>query len=164
MRTIAASSRAMSEDFPFAPRGDHRALEEGDELAPAFGANGLLSAVVTDAESGEVLMLAHMNAEALRLTLVTGLAHYRSRARRRLWKKGEQSGHVQELVEARIDCDQDAVWLRVRQHGPGACHVGYRSCFYRRIEREGAARGRLSFVMDRSFDPNATYGAGEGGE
>ncbi len=147
----------MSDDFPFAPRGDHREIEEGDRLAPAFDAHGLLSAIVTDAESGEVLMLAHMNAEALRRTLETGIAHYWSRSRRRLWKKGERSGHVQEVLEARIDCDQDALWLRVRQHGPGACHVGYRSCFYRRIEREGPRRGGLEFVAGKVFDPGRVY-------
>ncbi len=151
----------MSDDIPFAPRGDHRDVEEGDALAPAFDAHGLLSAIVTDAETGEVLMLAHMNAEALRRTLESGVAHYWSRSRRRLWKKGERSGHVQEVVEARIDCDQDALWLRVRQHGPGACHVGYKSCFYRRIERVGEHRGRLSFVMEKAFDPEATYSAAE---
>ena len=151
----------MSDDFPFAPRGDHREIEEGDRLAPAFDRDGLISAVVTDAETGEVLMLAHMNADALRRTLETGYAHYWSRSRRRLWKKGERSGHVQEVLEARIDCDQDALWLRVRQHGPGACHVGYGSCFYRRIEGEGARRGRLAFVAGKVFDPDRVYGEEE---
>ena len=119
--------------FPTAP--DKHALEHGAELAPRFDANGLVAAVTTHAETGEVLMLAWMNAEALRLTLETGQAHYFSRSRQALWKKGETSGQVQQLVEARIDCDQDAVLLKVRPQGDGgACHVGFRSCFYRVIE------------------------------
>ncbi|OJU12337.1 MAG: phosphoribosyl-AMP cyclohydrolase [Caulobacterales bacterium 68-7] len=119
--------------FPHAH--DKHELERGTTLAPRFDANGLIAAVATDADSGEVLMLAWMNAEALEKTLATGEAHYFSRSRNALWKKGENSGQVQTLVELRIDCDQDAVWIKVRPQGDGgACHVGFRSCFYRVAE------------------------------
>jgi len=119
--------------FPVAP--DTAALERGAVLAPRFNDDGLIAAVATHAVSGEVLMLAWMNAEALELTLDTGEAHYFSRARQALWKKGETSGQVQAVREIRIDCDQDAVWLKVIPGGDGgACHVGFRSCFYRVVE------------------------------
>ena len=120
-------------DFPAAL--DKQALEQGSELAPRFDAAGLIAAVATHADTGEVLMLAWMDAEALSATLATGEAHYFSRSRGELWHKGATSGPVQQVVEARIDCDQDAVWLRVRPQGDGgACHTGARSCFYRAIE------------------------------
>lgn len=106
-------------------------------LTPRFDANGLIAAVAQDHASGEVLMLAWMNAEALNLTLETGQATYWSRSRGKLWRKGEESGHTQRVVEARIDCDQDAVLLRVEQTG-AACHTGAKSCFYRRIGADGA--------------------------
>jgi len=110
-------------------------LERGETLAPRFDASGLIAAVAVDADRGEVLMLAWMNAEALALTLKTGQAHYYSRSRQALWKKGETSGQVQTVEEIRIDCDQDAVLLKVRVQGDGgACHVGFRSCFYRVVE------------------------------
>ena len=102
-------------------------------LNPKYDAAGLITAVATDAATGELLMLAHMNAEALEATLVTGEAHFWSRSRGRLWKKGESSGHVLRVIEARIDCDQDSLWLKVEAAGP-ACHTGERSCFFRRIE------------------------------
>lgn len=121
-----------------APRSDKDANEEGLDFAPRFGADGLLTAVVTDAQSGELLMVAHMNEEALRLTLETGIAHYWSRSRSELWKKGETSGNFQRVKELRTDCDQDAVWLKVDVQGDGAtCHTGRRSCFYRRVDVEG---------------------------
>jgi phosphoribosyl-AMP cyclohydrolase len=119
--------------FPTAP--SRHALEHGAELAPRFDANGLIAAVATHADTGEVLMLAWMNAEALAKTLDTGEAHYFSRSRGELWRKGATSGQIQTVVEVRIDCDQDAVWLKVRPQGDGgACHTGARSCFYRVIE------------------------------
>jgi phosphoribosyl-AMP cyclohydrolase len=119
--------------FPTAP--DKHALEHGAVLAPRFDANGLVAALATHAETGEVLMLAWMNAEALDLTLKTREAHYFSRSRGELWRKGATSGQVQKVVEARIDCDQDAVWLKVLPQGDGgACHTGARSCFYRIVE------------------------------
>ena len=121
------------------PPADARALEEGEVLTPRFDANGLIAAVATDAATGEVLMLAWMNAEALRLTLATGTAHYWSRSRATLWKKGETSGQLQRVIELRVDCDQDAVWLRVEVAGDGgACHTGRRSCFYRVADADGS--------------------------
>ena len=124
---------AAMTDFPTAP--SKAALEQGETLAPRFDAAGLVAAVATHAETGEVLMLAWMNAEALSKTLETGEAHYFSRSRNALWHKGATSGQVQTVVEARIDCDQDAVWLKVLPQGDGhACHTGARSCFYRAVE------------------------------
>jgi phosphoribosyl-AMP cyclohydrolase len=125
--------------FPTAP--DLAALEQGAILAPRFDAAGLIAAVATHALTGEVLMVAWMNAEALALTLKTGEAHYFSRARQTLWRKGETSGQVQAVKEIRIDCDQDAVWLKVIPGGDGgACHTGARSCFYRAIEAGALVR------------------------
>jgi phosphoribosyl-AMP cyclohydrolase len=131
----------MSEPvFPAA--ADIVSLERGAILAPRFNAEGLIAAVATDARTGEVLMLAWMNAEALRRTLDTGEAHYFSRSRGTLWKKGATSGQIQSVQEIRIDCDQDAVWLKVIAAGDGgACHVGFRSCFYRRIENGTLVEG-----------------------
>ena len=113
--------------------------ESGTALRPSWDANGLVTAVASDAATGELLMVAHMNAEALARTLASGEAYFWSRSRARLWKKGESSGHVLRVIEARIDCDQDAVWLRVAPAGP-ACHTGERSCFYRRIDGGGLVR------------------------
>ncbi len=121
---------------------DKNAREEGTVLAPRFDANGLVTAVVTDAGDGTLLMVAHMNEEALRLTLETGIAHYWSRSRRALWKKGETSGNFQRVVEMRVDCDQDALWLKVKVAGDGVtCHTGRRSCFYRIVETDGTEPG-----------------------
>ena len=119
---------------------DKQELERGAVLAPRFDANGLVACVATDAATGEVLMLGWMNAEALRATLDTGVVHYFSRSRNELWKKGETSGQIQTVVELRVDCDQDAVWAKVSVGGDGgACHVGFRSCFYRVVEGGGLA-------------------------
>lgn len=119
--------------FPTAPSKD--ALEQGEMLTPRFDAAGLIAAVATHADTGEVLMLAWMNAEALEKTLKTGEAHYYSRSRGELWHKGATSGQVQVVDEVRIDCDQDAVWIKVRPLGDGgACHTGARSCFYRVVD------------------------------
>ncbi len=119
----------------FPAPGDKAELERGASLTPRFDANGLIAAVATDADSGEVLMLAWMNEAALERTLATGEAHYWSRSRGELWRKGATSGQVQTVVEVRIDCDQDAVLLKVRPQGDGgACHVGFRSCFFRVVE------------------------------
>ena len=118
----------------FTPRGDTHAIEEGLALQPKFDADGLIPAIVTDASTGEVLMFAWMDANALALTIETSIGHFWSRSRRALWKKGEESGNVLNVVEMRVDCDQDVVWLRVRVGGDGvACHTGNRSCFYRSI-------------------------------
>jgi len=117
------------------PPTDKTALEEGAAFTPRFDANGLITAVVTDAGDGALLMVAHMNAQALALTIETGIAHYWSRSRGTLWKKGETSGNLQSVVEMRTDCDQDAIWLSVRVAGDNAtCHTGRRSCFYRKLE------------------------------
>lgn len=114
------------------------AQDEARELRPKFDASGLIAAIAQDAETGEVLMLAWMNADALRLTLDTRRATYWSRSRGAIWVKGETSGHIQEIVEVRVDCDQDAVLLKVRQTG-GACHTGRDSCFYRAVDADGRA-------------------------
>ena len=110
--------------------------ETGLALAPKYDAAGLITAVATDAITGEALMVAHMKADALAATIAGGEAVFWSRSRQALWRKGETSGHVLRVVEIRIDCDQDAVWLRVEPAGP-ACHTGARSCFYRRVEGGG---------------------------
>jgi phosphoribosyl-AMP cyclohydrolase len=112
------------------------AREQGLELDLKWDQAGLITGVVTDARSGELLMVAHLNAEALERTLTTGEAHFWSRSRGRLWKKGETSGNVLRVVEMRVDCDQDALWLKVQAAGP-ACHTGERSCFYRRVDGDG---------------------------
>jgi phosphoribosyl-AMP cyclohydrolase len=126
--------RSMTQaTFPTAPTKD--ALERGEVLSPRFDASGLIAAVATHAETGEVLMFAWMNAESLARTLELGEAVYFSRSRNEIWHKGDTSGQVQRIVEIRIDCDQDCVWLKVLPQGDGgACHVGFRSCFYRVIE------------------------------
>jgi phosphoribosyl-AMP cyclohydrolase len=131
-------------------------IEEGLRFQPKFDASGLVTCVATDAGSGEVLMVAHMNDEALRKTIASGEAWYFSRSRQSLWRKGESSGHTQRVVEMRLDCDQDAIWIRVEQAG-AACHTGRRSCFYRAVNTaEGGAR--LSFVdADMVFDPAKVY-------
>ena len=147
------------EPAPFAPRGSTEEVEEGRALAPKFDADGLVTCVATDARSGEVLMVAHMNAEALRKTIESGEAWYFSRSRRALWRKGESSGHVQRVVEMRIDCDQDAVWIRVEQQGAGACHTGRRSCFYRAVPVGKTGAVTLEFRdAEQTFDPTKVYG------
>ena len=135
---------------------DSNDVEEGLSFRPKFDASGLVTCVATDASTSEVLMVAHMNEEALRKTIATGEAWYYSRSRQALWRKGETSGHVQRVVEMRADCDQDAIWIRVEQAG-AACHTGRHSCFYRKIEAaDGGAR--LSFAdAERQFDPKAVY-------
>jgi phosphoribosyl-AMP cyclohydrolase len=121
-------------------------LEEGAAFTPRFSADGLITCVAVDAASGEVLMLAHMNAEALDKTLATGVMHYWSRSRRALWRKGDTSGQVQTVVELRVDCDQDALLARVSVGGDGgACHTGRRTCFYRKVE-SAAGGARLARV------------------
>jgi phosphoribosyl-AMP cyclohydrolase len=131
-------------------------IEEGLSFQPRYDASGLVTCVATDAGNGEVLMVAYMNDEALRKTIATGEAWYFSRSRQALWRKGETSGHVQRVLEMRMDCDQDAVWIRVEQSG-AACHTGRRSCFYRKVTA-GEGGARLSFVdADRLFDPAKVY-------
>ena len=156
----------MAPDKPvpaaFAARSTVEQVEEGLALAPKFDADGLIPCITTDANTGDVLMLGYMNGEALKRTITTGEAHYWSRSRQCLWRKGATSGLTQQVVEMRIDDDQDAVWLRVQVGGSGAsCHVGYRSCFYRSVELGGPPGGpaRLVFTESRkSFDPKDVYG------
>jgi phosphoribosyl-AMP cyclohydrolase len=145
----------------FAPRGSTAEVEEGRALAPKFDAEGLITCVATDASSGEVLMLAHMNAEALSKTIATREAWYFSRSRNILWRKGETSGHTQRVIELRVDCDQDAVWIKVEQQGPGACHTGRRSCFYRAAPLGRTSDYVLELRDDRTFDPASAYGRSE---
>jgi phosphoribosyl-AMP cyclohydrolase len=151
----------MSQDLkPFAPRGSTHEVEEGRALAPKFDADGLVTCVTTDVATGDVLMVAHMNAQALAKTIETGEAWYFSRSRHQLWRKGETSGHVQRVAEMRVDCDQDAVWIKVEQAGPGGCHTGRRSCFYRAVPL-GTPAGTVTLEFrdaERTFDPSAVYG------
>jgi phosphoribosyl-AMP cyclohydrolase len=143
---------------PFVQRPSIEQIEEGLALAPKFDADGLVTCVATDAASGDVLMVAHMDAQALQKTIATGEAWYFSRSRRALWRKGETSGHVQRVVEMRIDCDQDAVWIKVEQAGPGACHTGRRSCFYRTVPLGKTGTVTLEFRDgERLFDPKDVY-------
>jgi len=146
----------MADQTSFPPPGAAAELEEGVRLTPKFDADGLVTCVATDAASGEVLMVAHMNAVALQQTIATGEAWYFSRSRGALWKKGETSGHTQRVVEMRIDCDQDAVWIKVEQAG-GACHTGRRSCFYRAVPLGKAGALTLEFRNERVFDPEVVY-------
>lgn len=147
-------------DLKFYTRQSVVQVEEGVQLAPKFGPDGLMPCITSDAHTGEVLMLGMMNEEALRLTITTGEAHYFSRSRQALWHKGATSGLVQTVVEARIDDDQDAIWLRVVVAGSGAsCHVGYRSCFYRSVPVGANAGQPLDILEDtKTFDPVDVYG------
>lgn len=142
-----------------APSASKDVLEGAGAFTPKFDANGLVTAVVTDVRDGELLMVAHMNAEALSLTLTTGIAHYYSRSRNSIWKKGETSGNLQTVKELRTDCDQDALWLKVEVAGQDAtCHTGRRSCFYRTVGLSGG--DAVTEITDdtRHFDPQAVYG------
>jgi phosphoribosyl-AMP cyclohydrolase len=145
----------------FVPPGSTAEVEEGRVFSPKFDADGLITCVVVDARTNELLMVAHMNAAALVRTIETGDVWFYSRSRATLWRKGETSGHVQHVVEIRVDCDQDALLLRVEQTGEGACHTGRRSCFYRSLNLAHLADGpiALTFVdADKVFDPDKVYG------
>jgi phosphoribosyl-AMP cyclohydrolase len=165
LESLAVSAPAPSDPSSASPlfgsRTSVEQVEEGSDLAPKFDDRGLIPCVTTDFQSGEVLMVAVMNREALAKTIETGEAHYWSRSRQTLWHKGATSGLVQKVVEMRIDDDQDCVWLRVEVAGGASCHVGYRSCFYRRVpvgpeRRETTA---LEFLeSEKTFDPQAVYG------
>jgi len=136
-------------------------VEEGRELAPRFDADGLIPVVTTDHETGEVLMVANMNAEAFAKTIELGEAVYYSRSRKQLWHKGATSGLVQKVREILVDDDQDAVWLRVDVQGGASCHVGYRSCFYRSVPIAPATQGPLDMqftITEKVFDPQVVYG------
>ena len=131
----------------FAPRGSTEEIERGDVFQPKFGPDGLIPAIVTDADTGDVLMFAWMNAEALALTIETGLAHFWTRSRQRIWKKGEESGNLLRVQEIRTDCDQDVLWLKAHVEGKGvACHTGARSCFYRALSQQRTDDGAVRLV------------------
>ncbi|MDZ7823758.1 MAG: phosphoribosyl-AMP cyclohydrolase [Ahrensia sp.] len=135
-------------------------LDSGTIFAPRFNADGLIIAIAVDADDNTILMLAHMNAEALSMSLTTGIATYWSRSRKALWKKGETSGNIQQIVEMRTDCDQDAILLRVRTLDTGAnCHTGRKSCFYRTVTMDET--GQTALIFDDAdhprFDPNIVY-------
>ena len=158
MTTARVKIRAMSTVFTDPSTLTHQQLEEGGAFAPRFDAAGLVTVVTIEAGTNEVLMLAHMNSAALALTLETGIAHYWSRSRAKIWKKGETSGELQEVVELRVDCDQDALVLVVNQTGRGAaCHTGRKSCFYRRVELGKGAVTLEDTGLPRLFDPAAVY-------
>ncbi len=146
----------------FAARGDKNAVEKGMLFAPKFDEKGLIICIATDADTGEVVMVAYMNAQALALTLETGEAHYWSRSRGELWHKGATSGSIQTVLEARTDCDQDAILLKVRTGGSGAsCHLGYHSCFFRTVPvgEAPSPATKLTVVADPpAFDPDDVYG------
>jgi phosphoribosyl-AMP cyclohydrolase len=158
MRRPQVGALSMSQNPLFAAPGAPADLEEGLALTPRFDADGTVTCVTTDAATGDVLMVAHMNAEALAKTVSTGQAWYYSRSRKALWRKGETSGHTQRVVEMRVDCDQDSVWIKVEQVA-GACHTGRRSCFYRAVplgQKDAAVK--LEFRQERVFDPSTVYG------
>jgi phosphoribosyl-AMP cyclohydrolase len=141
-----------SPSSPFAPRGDHEAIETGTALQPLFDASGLIVAIAADARTNEVLMVAHMNAEALARTIETGEAWFWSRSRRKLWRKGEESGNTLKVSNIRVDCDQDAILLKVTVTGDAvACHQGWRSCFYRSIPIGAKAGPRLELSFDETM-------------
>ena len=147
----------MSIAFP-PPATDKTVLEDAGAFTPKFDETGLVTAVVTDARDGELLMVAFMNAEALALTLETGIAHYYSRSRDKIWKKGETSGNLQSVQEMRVDCDQDALWLKVSVAGHDAtCHTGRRSCFYRTASLSNGMAVLSVNDAHRHFDPRDVY-------
>lgn len=144
---------------PFSPRGSTREIEEGTHFSPKFGDDGLIPVVTTDIRSGDLVMHAYMNAEALARTLESGEAWYWSRSRSELWHKGATSGQTQKVIDLLTDCDQDTIWLKVEVSGNGAsCHVGYHSCFYRSVAR--AADGTISLTFseqEKVYDPADVY-------
>jgi phosphoribosyl-AMP cyclohydrolase len=149
----------MSELIFNQPSDDKSELEDAGDFTPRFDDRGLITAIVTDAGDGELLMVAHMNAQALALTIQTGFAHYFSRSRGKLWKKGETSGNLQTVKEIRTDCDQDAIWLKVEVAGHDAtCHTGRRSCFYRTVTLEDGKPMLTIVDDDLHFDPKDIYG------
>jgi len=149
---VSETTRAL------ASQGGASQVEEGTAFAPKFDANGLLTCVTIEASSGEVLMVAHMNALALQRTIATREAWYFSRSRRELWRKGATSGFVQRVIEMRVDCDQDTILLRVEQAGGGACHTGRHSCFYREVPLGSEGPITLEVRDQKVFDPSAVYG------
>lgn len=148
----------MAGDPVFSERGDKTEIELGTGFSPAFDADGLIPCITADADSGDILMFAWMNADALTETIQTGTVCYWSRSRKKLWRKGETSGATQSVVEIRTDCDQDVILVRVRVAGAGAsCHQGYRSCFYRRVRSAETGEISLEFTEKRVADPDDLY-------
>jgi phosphoribosyl-AMP cyclohydrolase len=142
----------MTASATFAPRPDERSVETGTILSPKFDADGLVTAVAVDADKGDVLMVAHMNAYALARTIETGDAWFWSRSRKKLWRKGEESGNTLRVADLRVDCDQDAVLVKVRVAGDGVtCHTGHRSCFYRSVPMGAAPSPALALVFDKAM-------------
>jgi phosphoribosyl-AMP cyclohydrolase len=134
--------------------GTKQDIEEGVEFIPKFDDNGLISAIAQDSQTGQILMVAYMNRQSLEMTIQTGYATYFSRSRQKLWKKGEQSGHVQKVEQILVDCDQDCLILKVAVDA-GQCHVGYRSCFYRELKKN--TDKKLKFIADKVYNPQKTY-------
>ena len=130
---------------------NNKQVEEGSQFTPKFDNNGLITAIAQDAKTGQILMVAYMNKESLDLTIQTGYATYFSRSRQKLWKKGEQSGHLQKVEQILVDCDQDCLVLKVTVDA-GQCHTGYQSCFYRAVEN-----GKLKFIAQKTYDPKKVY-------
>ncbi len=133
--------------------GVNKDIEQELEFKPKFNSNGLITAISQDADSGQILMVAYMNAESLRLTIETGNAIFFSRSRKKLWKKGEQSGHVQKVKQILVDCDQDCLILKVKVDS-GQCHVGYQSCFYRALKQD---ENKLEFTAEKVYNPDEAY-------
>lgn len=129
-------------------------IEEGLDFQPKFDANGLITAISQDAQTGQILMVAYMNQEALELTLKTGNAVFFSRSRKKLWKKGEESGHVQKVQQVLVDCDQDCLILKVTVD-QGQCHVGYQSCFYRAVKMD--SKNQMEMIAEKVYDPKQAY-------
>ena len=132
-----------------------KGIEVGENFTPRFNAHGLITAIAQDAKSNHILMVAYMNEEALKLTIETGVATYYSRSRKKLWKKGEQSGHIQKVEQILVDCDQDCLVLKVSVDA-GQCHVGYDSCFYRAVKK--GEPEKLEFISEKTYDPEEAYG------
>ncbi|MEM6916193.1 MAG: phosphoribosyl-AMP cyclohydrolase [Verrucomicrobiota bacterium] len=144
-------------EITFGSREDRKAVERELVFAPKFDDHGLLVAIAQDADTNEVLMVAYMNEESLKKTLELGEAVYFSRSRQEIWHKGATSGHTQIVERILTDCDQDAIVLKVRQQGPGCCHAGYRSCFYRNIQEPGSPVALDREIEEQSYDPDKVY-------
>lgn len=148
---------SQTSNITFGSREDRKLVETGHTFSPKFDDNGLIVAIAQDADTGEVLMVAYMNEESLKKTLELGEAVYYSRSRQEIWHKGATSGHTQIVEKILTDCDQDALVLKVRQQGPGCCHAGYRSCFYRNIQESGDPVALGQEIEEQSYDPDAVY-------
>ena len=132
----------------------NKIIEDGTDFTPRFDSNGLITAISQDARTGQILMVAYMNHKALSLTIETGNAVFYSRSRQKLWKKGEESGHVQKVKQILVDCDQDCLILKVEVDS-GQCHTGYQSCFYRALDK--TTKEKLKFIAEKVYDPRKTY-------